>query len=145
MRIKSLGLALVLGFGLCAGALADEKAVAVDLVSKAAGAVTASKEVGLKAIQDGKYVSGEVYVFAYDLTATMLAHPKNPRLVGKNLMDQPDAEGKLFRKDIIATVNAKGKGWVDYVYKNPVTNAIEAKTTFCQKAVDVVICAGAYK
>jgi signal transduction histidine kinase len=86
-----------------------------------------------------------MYVFAYDLTATVLAHPVNPKLIGKNLLDVPDAEGKLFRKEIVELAKTKGTGWVDYKYKNPQTNTIESKTTYFMKEGDIILCCGIYK
>lgn len=124
---------------------ASDKDDAVAQVNAAVKAVSANRDAGLKSIQEGKFAKGDVYAFAYDTNGVMLAHPKNPRLVGKNMLDQPDAEGKLFRKEIIEKANSAGKGWVDYVYKNPNTGAVEAKTTYLTKTGDVVVCAGAYK
>lgn len=94
---------------------------------------------------DGKWVKGELYVFAYDLQAVMVAHPKNPKLVGKNLLEVPDVDGKLFRKEIVELAKAKGSGWVDYKYKNPETGKIEDKTTYLLKAGDIILCCGIYK
>ena len=93
----------------------------------------------------GKFVKGELYVFAYDLNATIIAHPINPKLIGKSLLEVPDADGKLFRKEIAELAKTKGSGWVDYKYKNPVSNKIEDKTTLIQKVGDVIICCGIYK
>lgn len=94
---------------------------------------------------DGPFAQGSLYAFAYDLTGTMVAHPKNPKLVGKNLIDVPDAEGKLFRKDIIETAQTKGEGWVDYLYKDPTTSQLEPKTTYLKRLDDIVVCAGTYR
>lgn len=93
----------------------------------------------------GKFVKGELYIFAYDLNATVIAHPINPKLIGKNLLDVPDADGKTFRKDIAELAKTKGTGWVDYKYKNPTTNKIENKTTLIKKVGDIIICCGIYK
>ncbi|MEN9354079.1 MAG: hypothetical protein RL318_1404, partial [Fibrobacterota bacterium] len=100
-----------------------------------------------KEISDAKgpYVEGEIYVFAYDLTGTMLAHPKNPKLIGKNLIETPDVDGKLFRKEIVEGAKAKGTGTVDYRYKNPESGKIEDKTTHYVKAGDVILACGIYK
>ncbi len=75
----------------------------------------------------------------------MLAHPKNPALIAQNLIAVPDAEGRLFRKEIVEKAKSKGSGWVDYVYLNPETNRQEHKTTYLQKEGDVIICCGVYK
>jgi signal transduction histidine kinase len=93
----------------------------------------------------GMFDKGELYVFAYDLQGVMVAHPKNPALIGKNLIDVPDSEGKLFRKEIVEKAKSKGSGWVDYMYLNPETNELEHKTTYLQKAGDIILCCGAYK
>jgi cytochrome c len=93
----------------------------------------------------GKFVKGEMYVFAYDLNAVMVAHPVNPKLIGKNLGNEPDSKGKLFRKEIVELAKTKGSGLVDYTYLNPATKQEEPKTTYIQKMGDLVICCGAYK
>lgn len=139
----TLGLvALMSGF-----AQAGEKDVAVKLVGDAAAMAAKDKagavaEMGNKA---GRFVKGEVYVFAYDLNGVMVAHPINAKLVGKNLLEVPDADGKLFRKEIIAQVNASGSATVEYKYKNPQSGVVEDKVTFCKKAADLAVCAGYYK
>ncbi len=137
---------------LCAVSMAfaagDEKKTAKDLVDKAA-AFTKShgKPAALKEISNptGQFVKGEIYVFAYDTKATMLAHPKNPKLIGKVLLEIPDIDGKLFRKEIMEKAASAGSGWVDYKYRNPVNNKVELKTTYFQKVNDIVICCGVYK
>ena len=93
----------------------------------------------------GMFDKGELYVFAYDLQGVMLAHPKNPTLIGQNLMNVPDTEGKLFRKEIVERAKSEGSGWVDYVYLNPETNKQEHKTTYFQKVGDIILCCGVYK
>jgi len=93
----------------------------------------------------GMFDKGELYVFAYDLQGAMLAHPKNPALIGQNLIAVPDVEGKLFRKEIVEKAKSQGSGWVDYVYLNPETNKQEHKTTYFQKVGDIIICCGIYK
>jgi cytochrome c len=93
----------------------------------------------------GKFDKGELYVFVYDMKATILAHPNKPALVGKNLLEMTDYSGKYFRKEIVNTAAAKGRGWSDYDYQNPVSKKIEHKTTYFEKVDDIIICCGAYK
>ena len=93
----------------------------------------------------GAFDKGELYVFAYDLQGVMVAHPKNPALIGKNLIDVPDNDGKLFRRDIVEKAKLKGSGWVDYMYLNPETNEVEHKTTYLLKVGDIILCCGVYK
>lgn len=128
-------------------ASAGEKDDATRMVNEAAAAAAKDKNAAVAEISNkgGRFVKGEVYVFAYDLGGTMVAHPINPKLIGKNLLEVPDADGKLFRKDIISGVNATGSATVRYKYKNPKTGAVEEKVTFCKKAADLAICAGYYE
>lgn len=139
--------ALLFFAALAGGVYAGEKEDAMQIVNDAATAITKDKAATLGEIGNpkGKFVKGEIYVFAYDLSGTMVAHPINAKLVGKNLMDVPDAGGKMFRKEIIEGVNTKGSATVDYKYKNPTNGAIEDKITYCKKAADLAVCAGYYK
>ncbi|MBC3936584.1 cache domain-containing protein [Undibacterium rugosum] len=91
------------------------------------------------------FIVGELYLYIRGIDGTVLAHPVNPKLVGKNLIELPDAEGKLFRKDIVELAKSKGKGWVDYRYNNPVSKQIESKSTYLQRAGDIILEAGIYK
>jgi cytochrome c len=126
---------------------ADSPEQAVGLVKKA---VAYYKANGLEKALDefsnpkGQFKEGEVYIFAYDLTGTMLAHP-NPALIGHNLTDVPDADGKMFRKEFVTVAMTKGSGWVDYKYQNPKTKVMERKTTYVEKADDLIICCGIFK
>jgi cytochrome c len=96
--------------------------------------------------KDPDFVQGSLYIDMRDLhTGIVLAHPINASIVGKDLTDIPDANGKKYRREIIELAQAKGKGWVDYQYKNPTTNKIEPKTTYILKVDDIVLEAGIYK
>ena len=110
---------------------------------KAHGKDEMMKKISAK---DPDFVQGSLYIDMRDLqTGIVLAHPINPSIVGKDLTDVPDASGKKYRREIIELAAAKGKGWVDYMYKNPVTGKIEPKTTYILRVGDVVLEAGIYK
>jgi signal transduction histidine kinase len=93
----------------------------------------------------GQFSQGEAYVFAYDLTGTVIAHPVNAKLVGMNNVDVPDVDGKLWRQEVLAKVKADGIAVVDYKWKNPTTNKVEEKTSYCKKVGDIILVAGTYK
>jgi signal transduction histidine kinase len=92
----------------------------------------------------GRFVKGDLYVFAYDPKAVCLANPMFPDVVGKDLYNEPDTKGKLFRKEIVDLGNGMGSGWVDYMYLNPVTKKEELKVVAVQKVGNLVVCCGAY-
>ena len=120
---------------------------AIDMVNKALAFHKANgreKTLAVLNKKDGEFVKGELYVFAYDLAGVVVAHPQNPKLVGKNMLEIPDQEGKFFRKDVQKVALTQGTGWVDYLYKNPETNKIERKSTYVQKADDIILVCGIY-
>lgn len=94
--------------------------------------------------KDGQFHKGELYVFVYDSTGTLIADPVNQALVGQNNVAKPDADGKLFRKEIVDVANAQGSGWVKYKFANPVSGKVEPKASYVKKQGDVIIIAGIY-
>jgi cytochrome c len=118
------------------------------LVRKAADLLKAqgrSKLIEAVNVKDGEFHRGELYVFVYDDKATILAHPINAKLIGRNTFDLPDAGGKFYRKEIVELAKSKGQGWVDYKYKNPVSGKVEDKVSFVLASQDVILVAGVYK
>ena len=96
--------------------------------------------------RDPAFNQGELYLAMRDLQGITVAHP-TLALIGKDLRDVPDADGKLFRHEMIAIANGKGdgKGWVDYKFKNPASGKVEGKTTYVLRVGDVALEAGVYK
>ena len=127
---------------------ASPKDDAVTLVKKAEAFYKANgKDKLIVAINNpkGQFIKGDVYVFIWTFDYSVLAHPTNPKLIGKDLAGLQDPDGKLFVKEGVDLAKAKGSGWVDYKYTNPVTKKIEAKTTFVLKVDDLILACGIYK
>lgn len=108
---------------------------------------SAGPEKTLAAIstKEGPFHKGELYAFAYNTKGEVVAHPVNAKLIGKNMIDVPDPDGKLFRKVIVEMALAKGGGVVDYKYKNPTNSKMEPKLAFFQRAGDIIYLCGAYE
>jgi cytochrome c len=92
----------------------------------------------------GPFVDRDLYVMVYDMEGNNKAHGSNPKLIGKNLLEIKDADGKFIVKGLIEMAQ-KGKGWFDYKWPNSVTKAVEAKSTYVEKVDDVLIGVGIYK
>lgn len=86
-----------------------------------------------------------LYIFAIDKNGTSLANGALPKLVGKNLIDLKDADGKYVMKAMLETAQRDGKGWVDYRWPNPSSNGIESKSSYLEMVDNIVIGAGIYK
>ncbi len=83
--------------------------------------------------RNGSFFRGVLYIYAYNLSGTTVAHPVNPEKIGVNRLNETDARGNLFIRDLRDTVVAEGKGFVRYYYINPVHgNAIEAKLGYVE-------------
>lgn len=147
--LKNIVLALAaLAFtGVVAAAEKGTAAEAVALVKKAAALVKASgKEKAFAEFNDpkGPFVDRDLYVMCYDMEGNNKCHGSNPKLIGKNLLEIKDADGKFIVKSFIETAN-KGKGWVDYKWPNATTKAVEPKSTYVEKVGDILVGVGIYK
>lgn len=149
MRRKLIALILGLAASLVMAATSNPgQKEAIAMAEKAAAALkSGGKEKLIERInaKDPEFVDGEMYAVVLALDGTHLAHPINPKLIGKSMLDVPDPDGKLFRKERVDLAASKGKGWVDYKYKNPENNKIEEKMAYVLKAGDVIITVGIYK
>ena len=92
---------------------------------------------------DGSFVKDELYVFAYGMNGTALAHPFQPELVGTNRSDATDIRGTKHVRDGIAwpeTVRAPGA-----LGPNPADgHAVEPKTCYVVGMGDWYIGSGYY-
>jgi signal transduction histidine kinase len=93
---------------------------------------------------DGGFVQGEAYIFCIDNNGVELANGGNPKLVGKNLSDLRDAEGRRPSFDIPRLAQAQGEGWYHYIWPNAVTGRIEHKTAYVLRIDDQTACASGY-
>jgi len=93
----------------------------------------------------GRFIDRDLYLSLYSDTAQCIAHGANPRLNGIDGTNFKDADGKLFVKEIVNKANTSGSGWVDYKWAHPVTKKILLKSTYFEKAGDVVVACGFYK
>ncbi len=141
-------IALAVLTGVSAAQKRGTTAEAEALVKRAIAFIKESgKEKAFDAFSDpkGRFVNGDLYVFVYDLNGKCLAHGGNIKMVGKDLVELKDADGKPFVQERIALVKEKGKGWQNYKWSNPVTKQIENKTAYVEKVDDFIVGCGAYK
>lgn len=92
--------------------------------------------------KDPEFYSGALYLAMRDMNGITIAHPTTA-LIGKNLVDVPDADGKVFRREMMA-VARKGSGWVGYKFMNPASGKVEPKLTYVLRVGEVALEAGVY-
>lgn len=92
----------------------------------------------------GPFVDRDLYVTVYTMNADSLSHI-NPKMVGKNMMELRDADGKYHIKERMEAAQKGNAGWQDFKFFNPVTKQIEPKRMYWEKHDNLVFAAGAYK
>ena len=80
----------------------------------------------------------------YKLDGTVAAHGANAKMVGKNLIELKDIDGKAFVKERVDMAKSKASFWQEYKFTNPETKKIEPKAMYCEKLNDTVVCGGIY-
>lgn len=141
------GLFVLALLGCCAAQAAPTEKDAVALAEKGAQFVRlyGKAEMILRINRhDPQFNHGALYLAMRDLRGITLAHPTTA-LIGKNLLDVPDADGKLFRRDMLALAQGPGQGWVDYKFRNPSSGKVEAKRAYVLRVGDVALEAGIYQ
>ena len=93
----------------------------------------------------GKFVDRDLYIFVYDTAGKCVAHGFNPKMIGKDLLEMKDKDGKYFVKERIEIAKTKGKGWQDYKFTDPITKRIEPKSAYVERIEDVIVGCGIYK
>jgi signal transduction histidine kinase len=130
-----------------AAAAAPNEKDAVALAEKGARFVRTHGKAAMIArinSRDAEFNQGALYLAMRDLEGITVAHPTTA-LIGKNLLDVPDADGKPFRREMVAVARGQGHGWVGYKFRNPESGKVEAKTTYVLRVGDVALEAGIYK
>lgn len=94
----------------------------------------------------GPFVHDDLYVFAVNLDSGKFeAHGMNPKWTGTDARELHDVEGHPLIKTMMELARDKGEGSVDYVWRNPVTNAVENKRSFIRRENGSLIGVGFYR
>lgn len=94
--------------------------------------------------KDGPFTDRDLYMVAYGKDGMVLAHGANPKMLGKNLMEIKDVDGKAFVKERVEMAKTKASFWQEYKFTNPVSGNIEPKAMYCESMPAMVVCGGVY-
>lgn len=117
---------------------ADERGTKEEAKAMADAAFEHIKKVGpQKAYADfttdkAAWTKKDLYVMVYDSKAVVLAHGGNEKLLGKDMSAVKDGNGKPVVTGLI-DMAAKGGGWYDYDWPDPITKKMMGKSTFARK------------
>jgi cytochrome c len=127
---------------------AGTKEEAVAMVKKAVAYIKANgKEKAFEEFsnQKGQFVDRDLYITVTDFNGKNLAHGQKPNMVGKEVIDMKDADGKAFIKDQIEMMRKQPTAWQDYKFMNPVSKQIEQKSVYLERYEDFIVGCGVYK
>ena len=93
----------------------------------------------------GQFSDKDLYIVVYGLDGKVLAHGANQKLVGKDMIDVQDVDGKYFVKERAELGRKQASFWQDYKFVNPVTKKVEPKEMYCERESETVVCGGVYK
>lgn len=123
------------------GYLYEDTRQLVALVEDAASLIEKEGESAFPkfGIEGSRWLSGKRYVFIYDLGGTSVFHPVEPGLVGQNLMNLVDLDGR----PVVAMVTEVGmrpevdaSGWVFYLWEEQANSSVPSwKGSYVRKAV----------
>ncbi len=137
-HLFTLILATAAALSLVPVAQADERGSKDEAKAMTDAAFEHVKKVGFeKAAKDftsdkANWTKKDLYVILFDLKGTFRGNGANDKLVGRDMSNMKDASGKLIYAAMMDTV-AKGPGWVDYEWANPLTKKVEGKSTYVRK------------
>ena len=93
----------------------------------------------------GKYRYLDLYLVVYRLDGLVLAHGGSKKMLGKQLMDMQDADGKAFIKERMQLAAKSTSFWHHYKFPNPENRRVESKSMYCERLGDTVVCGGVYE
>jgi cytochrome c len=104
-----------------------------------------AKAYGEISNRTGQFVERDLYVVVYGFDGKVLAHGGNAKLVGKDMIDAQDVDGKSFVKERVELARTQASFWQDYKFVNPTDKKVEPKQMYCERLDETAVCAGIYK
>ncbi|MGA9666247.1 MAG: cache domain-containing protein [Gallionella sp.] len=95
--------------------------------------------------KNGPFTDRDLYLVVYGLDGVVRAHGENEKMVGKNLIDLKDVDGKEFVRERVELGKTKPSFWQEYKFTDPISRKVEPKSMFCERLDDTVVCGGIYK
>jgi len=151
-KLVMIGMVVLVMFGLVGnGFAAAKRGTAAETEAMVKKAIAMAKAKGNDAAfaeinnPKGQFTDRDLYVFVYDMSGKVVAHGQNLKMIGKELIDMKDANGKEFVKERIEIAKTKGSGWQDYTFTDPLTKLIGHKRAYVEKYGDLIFGCGIYK
>jgi cytochrome c len=125
---------------------AAEETRAMALLEKATAYYRTNGEMALPAFHRvGQFHDGDLYVYVLDTNGVMLTSGgSSSALIGRNVRDLRDPEGKPFFREILDTAATRGSGMIEYRWLNQQHGKVERKIAYFQAVGDRILIVGYY-
>lgn len=90
------------------------------------------------------FMRDDLYVFAFDSAGTMWVNGGFPDLIGSNILNARDSQGRPFLFEGMQRAARDGDAWVEYTWYNPCNGKMMAKSAFIIAVGDDFVAVGAY-
>jgi hypothetical protein len=90
------------------------------------------------------FLPHDLYVFVFDGGGMMLLNAQFPGLIGSNIADARDVNGRPFLLQAMRRAERDGATWTEYSWYNPCTGEVMPKSTHIIKVGDIFVAVGAY-
>ncbi len=116
------------------------KATSELIEKKVDEAIALLKSKGVEAYKemkgkDSKFLFAGTYIFVQDFDGVSLFHPIKSGVVGKELLNLKDSNGKLFFLEMTTIAREKGEGWVSYTWPRPGEKTRSIKASYIKKGI----------
>ena len=146
-------LATVLSVASLFGAFADApgaagewatKEEAIALVKRAVAIITERGPEKAYAEITKRFHDRDLYITVINLDGKILAHGQSRNLVGRNLINAKDPDGKLFITERVELAREQSAFWHSYKWQHPATKEIEPQEAYCERLNNTVVRGGVY-
>jgi signal transduction histidine kinase len=135
---------------LSGGAMADETRGTAEeaqaLVARAIAAYDAEGDAAFAAMNppSTEFRDRDLYVFVIGSDNIVLVNGQDASRIGRDLMGTVDVTGRNLGKEIIENASQEG-AWVDYVWRDPLTETNVHKTSWIVRHDGYIFGCGVYK
>jgi cytochrome c len=122
-------------------------AEAEKLLAEASEAIKKEPKTTFAAINDldPRYLQDDLYVFVVDLDSKrFVAHGYNRRLIGTDFANLKAPDGVEIGQRMLDAIKKDGKGELEYLWRNPVTERNEHKHAYLQQVGNYMVAVGYY-
>ena len=124
-----------------AGYLYEDTRQLVRLVEDAAKLIESRGDEAFKefAVRGSRWFDNTHYLFVYDLNGVNLFHPMTAELVGRNVMNIKDMDGRpisVWATDIGRRPEPNASGWIFYLWEENTQFTPSWKSSYIRKAVE---------